>query len=198
MSASGDSAGVAVAAKDDTNLTNGEVEEHDSAVVAAPVSVPEKKQQQTSGKKFCLPIQAVIHEYRLKHGLRHQDFFRYRGYCSRRLKHIRKALKFTQSSHKKHFHKRPVNEDQIRLVGSTCSLKQVCIFWQYCQISYNVIVQAQLKIILHGKLLCMEYSIKAPDLQRVIARVENVTLNGKLRYIENILYRYLTLIVFVC
>ena len=112
MSAGGDSGGVASAT---ATLPNGD-NHH-------PAPVSEKKPlRPTQGigagpPKFCLPIQAVVHEYRMKHGLRHQDFFRYRGYCSRRLKHIRKTLKFTQSSHKKHFQKRPVLEDSIRLIS---------------------------------------------------------------------------------
>ena len=34
-------------------------------------------QHNTGSKKLSLPIQTVVHEYHMKHGLRHQDFFRF-------------------------------------------------------------------------------------------------------------------------
>ena len=52
-------------------ILNGDATEVSSGSVA-----PSTKHSQPS-KKLCLPIQAVIHEYHMKHGLRHQDFFRF-------------------------------------------------------------------------------------------------------------------------
>lgn len=43
-----------------------------------------------------------------QHGLRHGDYQRYRGYCTRRVKRLRKALNLPQGD-KRHFKKREVN-----------------------------------------------------------------------------------------
>ena len=43
----------------------------------------------------------------LQHGLRHGDFQRYRGYCSRRVKRLRKTLNLPQGD-RRHYKKRNV------------------------------------------------------------------------------------------
>jgi len=45
-----------------------------------------------------------------QHGLRHDDFLRYRQYCARRLERLRHALKFTQG--RKQFSKKPVTRER--------------------------------------------------------------------------------------
>ena len=47
-----------------------------------------------------------------KHGLRHGDYQRYRGYCSRRLARLRKVLKLVQGERKK-FNKKEVTSDLL-------------------------------------------------------------------------------------
>ena len=48
-----------------------------------------------------LRILAVTHELHQKHGLRHGDYQRYRGYCARRIARVRKAIKMVQGEKKK-------------------------------------------------------------------------------------------------
>lgn len=44
----------------------------------------------------------MVKEAQSQHGLKHGDYQRYRGYCSRRLRRIRKSLHFVQSSGSKY------------------------------------------------------------------------------------------------
>ncbi|XP_064406699.1 signal recognition particle subunit SRP68-like isoform X2 [Halichondria panicea] len=61
---------------------------------------------------FCLEILPLIKEAQNQHGLRHGDYQRYRMYCSRRLKRIRKSLGFTQN-HRNRFQKKHITVDKI-------------------------------------------------------------------------------------
>ncbi|CAG5121772.1 unnamed protein product [Candidula unifasciata] len=47
---------------------------------------------------FTLEALQLIKDAQLQHGLRHGDYQRYRGYCSRRIKRIRKSLHFPQGT----------------------------------------------------------------------------------------------------
>ncbi|KAJ3646586.1 hypothetical protein Zmor_024168 [Zophobas morio] len=73
---------------------------------------------QTSSKKseslktFTLEILKVIKNAQQQHGLRHGDYQRYRGYCSRRIRRLRKVLKLPQGD-RRHFKKRDVTETHI-------------------------------------------------------------------------------------
>ncbi|XP_055913275.1 signal recognition particle subunit SRP68 [Eupeodes corollae] len=58
-------------------------------------------------KVFTLEILHMIKDSQQQHGLRHGDFQRYRGYCTRRIRRLRKALKFPQGD-KRHFKRRDV------------------------------------------------------------------------------------------
>lgn len=49
---------------------------------------------------YTLPLLKMIKEAQQQHGLRHQDYQRYRTYCSSRLQRIRKVLNFTQGDRK--------------------------------------------------------------------------------------------------
>lgn len=49
----------------------------------------------------------IIREAQQQHGLRHGDYQRYRGYCSRRLRRLRKVLKVPQGD-RRHFKRRDV------------------------------------------------------------------------------------------
>lgn len=62
---------------------------------------------------FCfLPVLHMIKEAQQQHGLRHGDYQRYRGYCTRRIRRLRKALKFPQGD-KRHFKRRDVTLGQL-------------------------------------------------------------------------------------
>jgi len=59
-----------------------------------------------------LKILAVTHDLHQKHGLRHGDYQRYRGYCARRIARIRKAIKMVQGEKKK-FNKKDVDNAAV-------------------------------------------------------------------------------------
>ncbi|XP_055297959.1 signal recognition particle subunit SRP68 [Sitodiplosis mosellana] len=56
---------------------------------------------------FSIEILRLIRDAQKQHGLRHGDFQRYRGYCTRRISRLRKALKLPQGD-KRHYKKRDV------------------------------------------------------------------------------------------
>lgn len=62
---------------------------------------------------FTLEILQIIKEGQQQHGLRHGDFQRYRGYCSRRIKRIRKSLHFPQGDKRRVVPKK-INMDVIK------------------------------------------------------------------------------------
>ncbi|XP_060660741.1 signal recognition particle subunit SRP68 [Drosophila nasuta] len=58
-------------------------------------------------KIFTIEILHMIKDAQQQHGLRHGDYQRYRGYCTRRIRRLRKALKYPQGD-KRHFKRRDV------------------------------------------------------------------------------------------
>ncbi|KAL7825883.1 hypothetical protein SRHO_G00336210 [Serrasalmus rhombeus] len=58
-----------------------------------PAPMEENKQNQADGG-LSLEILQIIKDSQQQHGLRHGDYQRYRGYCSRRLRRLRKTLGF--------------------------------------------------------------------------------------------------------
>ncbi|WAQ97375.1 SRP68-like protein, partial [Mya arenaria] len=63
----------------------------------------------TGSDIFSIEVLQIIKEAQQQHGLRHGDFQRYRGYCSRRIKRIRKSLHFPQGD------KRRVNPKKVNI-----------------------------------------------------------------------------------
>lgn len=63
-------------------------------------------------KVFTVEILHMIKDAQQQHGLRHGDYQRYRGYCTRRIRRLRKALKFPQGD-KRHFKRRDVTLGQL-------------------------------------------------------------------------------------
>ncbi|XP_076183847.1 signal recognition particle 68 [Ptiloglossa arizonensis] len=68
-------------------------------------------------KTYSLEILKIIKEAQQQHGLRHGDYQRYRGYCSRRLRRLRKVLKVPQGD-RRHFKRKDimpvmVNDDKF-------------------------------------------------------------------------------------
>ncbi|ENN74858.1 hypothetical protein HUJ04_003091 [Dendroctonus ponderosae] len=61
---------------------------------------------------FTLEILKLIKYVQQQHGLRHGDYQRYRGYCSRRISRLRKVLRLPQGD-RRHFKKRDVTENHI-------------------------------------------------------------------------------------
>jgi len=64
-------------------------------------------------KPFSMKVLSLIRDQQQKHGLRHADYQRYRGYCSRRLRRIRKAVGLVQGEKKK-FNKKEVTEELLK------------------------------------------------------------------------------------
>ncbi|XP_045214058.2 signal recognition particle subunit SRP68-like [Mercenaria mercenaria] len=62
---------------------------------------------------FTVEVLQIIKEAQQQHGLRHGDFQRYRGYCSRRIKRIRKSLHFPQGD-KRRVNPKKINMDAIK------------------------------------------------------------------------------------
>ncbi|CAB3371450.1 Hypothetical predicted protein [Cloeon dipterum] len=70
-------------------------------------------QDENQPKKICtLEILRIIKEAQQQHGLRHGDYQRYRGYCSRKIKRLRKALHIPQGD-RRHFRKKDVTEEMV-------------------------------------------------------------------------------------
>merc|ERR1719412_1667334 len=61
-----------------------------------------------------LKLLPLVRNLQSKHGLRHGDYQRYRGYCSRRLARLRKVLKLVQSTKGKKFTKKEMTVDAMR------------------------------------------------------------------------------------
>ncbi|XP_064480527.1 signal recognition particle subunit SRP68-like [Ornithodoros turicata] len=60
-----------------------------------------------------LEILRIIKDAQQKHGLRHGDYQRYRGYCSRRLRRLRKSLHWVQGSSKHRYVGKPVTAEAL-------------------------------------------------------------------------------------
>ncbi|KAI9207827.1 uncharacterized protein BJ171DRAFT_596257 [Polychytrium aggregatum] len=58
-----------------------------------------------------LDVLSLTNEARSAHGLRHQDYQRYRQYCTRKIERVRKALSLTQG--KKRFEKKEITADVV-------------------------------------------------------------------------------------
>jgi len=77
------------------------------------VEVEESQEEVKVVVTFTLEVLQLIKEQQAQHGLRHGDYQRYRGYCSRRLRRLRKTLNFTQVS-KHRFQKKKVTLEAIK------------------------------------------------------------------------------------
>ena len=73
----------------------------------------EEPESATSSSVFSLKILPLTHQLHQKHGLRHNDYQRYRGYCSRRIARVRKATKMVQGE-KKRFNKKEVTIESLK------------------------------------------------------------------------------------
>ncbi|XP_037094102.1 signal recognition particle subunit SRP68-like [Pollicipes pollicipes] len=62
---------------------------------------------------YTLKVLKVIREAQQKHGLRHDDYQRYRSYCTRRIRRLRKYLHFVQGN-KKNFRRKDVTEEALK------------------------------------------------------------------------------------
>ncbi|GAA6074087.1 signal recognition particle subunit SRP68 [Tachysurus ichikawai] len=61
----------------------------------------EENKENTIDEGLALEILQIIKDSQQQHGLRHGDYQRYRGYCSRRLRRLRKTLGFRMGNRHK-------------------------------------------------------------------------------------------------
>lgn len=87
---------------DELNLTENEVK-----------SVEVNKNDNSETQLFTVEILKIIKEAQQQHGLRHSDYQRYRGYCSRRIRRLRRVLHIQQGD-KRHFKRRDVTENILK------------------------------------------------------------------------------------
>ncbi|CAF4900249.1 unnamed protein product [Pieris macdunnoughi] len=71
-----------------------------------------------------LEIFRIIKDAQQQHGLRHGDFQRYRGFCSRRLRRLRKVLKIPQGD-RRHYRRRDVTS--THLTSSNSENRLLCV-----------------------------------------------------------------------
>ncbi|XP_030745354.1 signal recognition particle subunit SRP68 [Sitophilus oryzae] len=86
--------------------------ENKSAQIQQPGDEDKSKTELVVVAPLTLEILKIIKDYQQQHGLRHGDYQRYRGYCSRRIRRLRKVLKMPQGD-RRHFKKRDVTESHI-------------------------------------------------------------------------------------
>jgi len=87
------------------------VEETENDPVQEEEASEELEDQES--KQISLKVLSLIKDAQQKHGLRHSDYQRYRGYCSRRLRRIRKAVGLVQGEKRK-FNKKEVTEEVLK------------------------------------------------------------------------------------
>lgn len=71
-----------------------------------------------------LEIFRLTKDAQQQHGLRHGDYQRYRGYCSRRLRRLRKVLKIPQGD-RRHYRRRDVTS--VLLTGNNAESRLLCV-----------------------------------------------------------------------
>lgn len=86
------------------DITDGKGDEHSETAPKTDVNIHQLT--------FTLEILQIIKEAQQQHGLRHGDYQRYRSYCSRRLRRLRKSLHFVQGT-KHRFQCKKVSEDLL-------------------------------------------------------------------------------------
>nr|CAB3266573.1 signal recognition particle subunit SRP68 [Phallusia mammillata] len=78
-----------------TGVLEGQSEETETMYDAVdPEKTDDNEVIKTEASLFSLDMLHVIKDAQAQHGLRHGDYQRYHGYCNRKLKRIRKVLKF--------------------------------------------------------------------------------------------------------
>ncbi|KAG7302778.1 hypothetical protein JYU34_012741 [Plutella xylostella] len=78
----------------------------------APTEETEKQDEVKPPTLLSLEIFRIIKEGQQQHGLRHGDYQRYRGYCSRRIRRLRKVLKLPQGD-RRHYRRRDVTNTHL-------------------------------------------------------------------------------------
>ncbi|CAH0579119.1 unnamed protein product [Chrysodeixis includens] len=82
------------------------------------------KEETKSPRLLTLEIFRITKDAQQQHGLRHGDYQRYRGYCSRRIRRLRKVLKIPQGD-RRHYRRRDVTT--VHLTASTAESRLLCV-----------------------------------------------------------------------
>ncbi|GBP38399.1 Signal recognition particle subunit SRP68 [Eumeta japonica] len=88
---------------------------------------PDQTDKQVGTKNpnlLTLEIFRVTKEAQQQHGLRHSDYQRYRGYCSRRIRRLRKVLKIPQGD-RRHYRRRDVTA--THLTANNAENRLLCV-----------------------------------------------------------------------
>ncbi|XP_065186896.1 signal recognition particle subunit SRP68-like [Sycon ciliatum] len=80
-----------------------------SSVEACVEDVPAANK---AGEPYCVEILLIIKDSQAQHGLRHNDYSRYRAYCARRIHRIRKSLHF-QHGHKSRYNPKKITVEKV-------------------------------------------------------------------------------------
>ncbi|CAH2037740.1 unnamed protein product, partial [Iphiclides podalirius] len=84
----------------------------------------ENKQESKPPSLLSLEIFRITKDAQQQHGLRHGDYQRYRGYCSRRLRRMRKVLKLPQGD-RRHYRRRDVTA--AHLTAANAENRLLCV-----------------------------------------------------------------------
>ncbi|XP_053607931.1 signal recognition particle subunit SRP68 [Plodia interpunctella] len=89
---------------------------------AKPIA-PEEAEKEDSKPPVLLSLEIfrLTKDAQQQHGLRHGDYQRYRGYCSRRLRRLRKVLKIPQGD-RRHYRRRDVTASHLLSAGGESRL----------------------------------------------------------------------------
>lgn len=101
-------------AVEDVEMTDASKIESDQDVEMVEQPVKPKKKPKTEGKDepiYTIKILKLVKELQQQHGLRHSDYQRYRGYCSRKVRRLRKTLNLPPSD-RHNFKKKTIIDDQ--------------------------------------------------------------------------------------
>ncbi|XP_013142982.1 PREDICTED: signal recognition particle subunit SRP68 [Papilio polytes] len=88
------------------------------------LSTEDVKPESKAVKFLSLEIFRVTKDAQQQHGLRHGDYQRYRGYCSRRLRRMRKVLKIPQGD-RRHYRRRDVTAAHLN--ASSAENRLLCV-----------------------------------------------------------------------
>lgn len=91
---------------------------------AKTIPSEEDKEEAKSPKLLVLEIFRLTKDAQQQHGLRHGDYQRYRGYCSRRLRRLRKVLKIPQGD-RRHYRRKDVTT--VHLTAASAESRLLCV-----------------------------------------------------------------------
>ncbi|KAF9806480.1 hypothetical protein SFRURICE_001275 [Spodoptera frugiperda] len=91
---------------------------------AKPITSEESDKEVKSPRLLSLEIFRITKDAQQQHGLRHGDYQRYRGYCSRRLRRLRKVLKIPQGD-RRHYRRRDVTT--VHLTATSAESRLLCV-----------------------------------------------------------------------